>query len=55
MNVGTGEVLYDRKRSREATDVLASVELIDLHTPKDLEIHVVPEDLSARAAPPVAI
>lgn len=54
MNVGTGEVLYDTKRSHKATDVLAFFKLIDLYTPKDLEIHVVLDNLSAHKAPPVA-
>ena len=41
MNVGTGEVLYDTKKSHKATDVLAFFKFIDLHVPKDLDVHVV--------------
>jgi transposase len=54
MNVATGEVLYDTRRSHRATDVLAFFKLIDLHVPKDQEIHVVLDNLSAHKAPPVA-
>lgn len=54
MNVATGEVLYDTRRSHAAKDVLAFFKLIDLHVPKDLEIHVVLDNLSAHKAPPVA-
>ena len=54
MNVATGEVLYDTKKSHKATDVLAFFKLIDLHVPKDLDIHVVLDNLSAHKAPPVA-
>jgi transposase len=53
MNVATGEVLYDTKRSHKATDVLAFFKLIDLHVPRDLEIHVVLDNLSAHKAPPI--
>jgi len=54
MNVATGEVLYDTKKRHTAVDVLAFFKLIDLHVPKDLEIHVVLDNLSAHKAPPVA-
>jgi transposase len=54
MNVGTGEVLYDTKKSHKAADVLAFFKLIDLHVEKDLEIHVVLDNLAAHKAPPVA-
>ena len=54
MNVATGEVLYDTRRSHSAKDVLAFFKLIDLHVPKDLKIHVVLDNLSAHKAPPVA-
>jgi transposase len=53
MNVATGEVLYDTKKSHKATDVLAFFKLIDLHVPAELEIHVVLDNLSAHKAPPV--
>src|SRR5664280_2059533 len=54
MNVATGEVLFDTKKSHKATDVLAFFKFIDLHVPKDLEVHVVLDNLSAHKAPAVA-
>lgn len=53
LNVGTGEVLYDTRKRHTARDVLAFFKLIDLHVPKDLEIHVVLDNLSAHKAPEV--
>jgi hypothetical protein len=41
MNVATGEVLYDTRRSHRFKDVLAFFKMMDLHVPKDLEIHVI--------------
>jgi len=54
MNIGTGEVLFDTKKSHRATDVLAFFKFIDLHVPKHLDVHVVLDNLSAHKAPPVA-
>jgi transposase len=54
MNVATGEILYDTRKSHTAKDVLSFFKLIDLHVPKDQEIHVVLDNLSAHKAPPVA-
>ena len=54
MNVATGEVLYDTRKSHKSTDVLQFFKLIDLHVAKDLDIHVVLDNLSAHKAPPVA-
>lgn len=54
MNVATGEVLYDTRRSHRATDVLGFFKLIDLHVPKGQDVHVVLDNLSAHKAPPVA-
>ena len=54
MNVAAGEVFYDTRQSHTARDVLAFFKLIDLHVAKDLEIHVVLDNLSAHKAPPVA-
>jgi transposase len=54
MNVATGEILYDTRKRHTANDVLAFFKLIDLHVPKDQEIHVVLDNLSAHKAPPVA-
>ena len=53
MNVATGEVLYDCKKGHKSTDVLRFFKLIDLHVPKDLEVHVVLDNLSAHKAPPI--
>jgi transposase len=54
LNVATGEVLYDCKKGHSAAEVLRFFKLIDLHVPRDLEIHVVLDNLSAHKAPPVA-
>jgi transposase len=53
LNIGTGEVIYDTKRRHTAADVLSFFKLIDLHVPKDLEVHVVLDNLSAHSAPEV--
>src|ERR1019366_3772080 len=53
MNLGTGQVLYDTRSSHKATDVLAFFKLIDLHVAKDLDIHVVLDNLSAHKAEPI--
>jgi len=47
MNVATGEVLYDTRKSHSSKDVLAFFKLIDLHVAMDLDIHVVLDNLSA--------
>jgi transposase len=54
LNVGTGQVLHHTRRRHAATDVLAFFKWIDLHVPRDLEVHVVLDNLSAHKAPPVA-
>src|SRR6516164_8534587 len=53
LNVGTGEVLHQTRPSHAATDVLGFFRWIDLHVPRDLEVHVVLDNLSAHSAPPV--
>lgn len=53
LNVATGEVLYDCKKGHSAANVLRFFKLIDLHVPKDLDIHVVLDNLSAHKAPTV--
>jgi transposase len=53
MNVATGEILYDTKKSHSAKDVLSFFKLIDLHVPADLEIHVILDNLSAHKSEPV--
>jgi len=54
LNVGTGEVLRQTRKRHTANDVLAFFRWIDLHVPRNLEIHVVLDNLSAHSAPPVA-
>jgi transposase len=53
LNIATGEVLYDTRPQHTAEDVLAFFKLIDLHVPKDLDIHVILDNLSAHNAPEV--
>lgn len=53
LNVGTGEVLHRTRKRHTANDVLAFFKWIDLHVPKDLDVHVVLDNLSAHSAPPV--
>ncbi len=53
MNLATGEVLYDTKPRHRAKEVLSFFKLIDLHVARDLEIHVVLDNLSAHKAPEV--
>ena len=53
LNVATGEVLYDTKPRHRATEVLAFFKYIDLHVPRDLEVHVVLDNLSAHKAPEI--
>jgi transposase len=52
-NVGTGEVIYDCKRRHTAKDVLSFFKLIDLLVPRELDIHVVLDNLSAHKAPEI--
>jgi len=54
LNVGTGEVLHLTRRRHTANDVLAFFKWIDLHTPPQLDVHVILDNLSAHSAPPVA-
>ena len=54
MNVATGHVLYDTKARHSAKEVLDFFRFIDLHVARDLEIHVVLDNLSAHKAEPVA-
>ncbi len=53
LNVGTGEVLHQTRKTHKSADVLAFFRWIDLHTPRDLEIHVVLDNLSAHHGPEV--
>jgi transposase len=53
MNVATGEVLHDTRRSHAGADVLAFFKWIDIHVPRDLDVHVVLDSLSAHNSEPV--
>ena len=53
LNVGTGEVLHHTRKSHTGEDVLAFFRWIDVHTPRNLEIHVVLDNLSAHKSEPV--
>jgi transposase len=53
MNIATGEVLHDTRRSHAGSDVLAFFKWIDLHVPRDLDVHVVLDNLSAHKSEPV--
>jgi hypothetical protein len=50
MNVATSEALYDTRRRHTADDVLRFFRLIDLDVEKDLDVHVVLDDLSTHKA-----
>ncbi|MCH7667598.1 MAG: IS630 family transposase [Acidobacteria bacterium] len=54
MNVATGEVIYDTKARHSAKEVLAFFKFIDAQVPRDLDIHVVLDNLSAHKASLVA-
>jgi transposase len=53
LNVGTGEVLTDCRKHHKGVDVLRFFKLIDLHVDKDLDIHVILDNLSAHRSPEV--
>ncbi len=53
MNIATGEVLHDTKRRHAGADVLAFFKWIDMHVPRDLDVHVVLDNLSAHKSEPV--
>jgi transposase len=51
LNVGTGEVITDFRDTHTGADVLAFFKQIDKTVPRDLQIHVVLDNLSAHKAP----
>ncbi len=53
LNVATGEILYDCRKSHTSKDVLRFFKHIDLHVARDLDIHVVLDNLSAHMGPEV--
>ncbi|MFN2506923.1 MAG: IS630 family transposase, partial [Acidimicrobiales bacterium] len=53
LNVATGEVLYECRKSHTGADVLRFFKHIDLHVERGLDIHVVLDNLSAHMGPEV--
>jgi hypothetical protein len=53
LNVGSGEVLHDTRRSHTGRDVLTFFRWIDMHVDPDLELHVILDNLSAHKSQPV--
>jgi len=53
LNVGSGAVLHDTRRSHTGRDVLAFFRWIDMHVDPDLEVHVILDNLSAHKSRPV--
>ena len=53
LDVATGEVLHQTRRRHTGRDVLAFFKWIDLHTPRELDIHIVLDNLSAHKSEPV--
>jgi hypothetical protein len=53
LNVGTGEVIYGTRKQHTTRDVLDFFKLVDLDTPRELEIQVVLDNLAAHKAPEV--
>ncbi len=53
MNLATGEVLHDTRHRHAGADVLAFFKQIDRNVPRDLECHVVLDNLSAHKSAPV--
>lgn len=53
MNVGTGEVHTHLRKGHAAVDVLAFFKQIDATVPRELDVHVVLDNLSAHKAPAV--
>jgi hypothetical protein len=54
MNLATGHVLYDTNDRHSSKEILAFLKFIDLHVSRELQIHVVLDNLSAHKAEPVA-
>ena len=53
LNVGTGAVTYDFRQRHTGKDVLRFFKKIDRSVPRELEVHVVLDNLSAHSAPEV--
>lgn len=53
LNIATGEVISDYKKQHTSVDVLAFFKKIDRSVPRDLDIHVILDNLSAHKGPEV--
>jgi DDE superfamily endonuclease len=53
MNLATGEVLTHLRKGHSGPDVLAFFPQIDRSVPRELDVHVVLDNLSAHTAPAV--
>lgn len=53
LNVATGEVLTEYSKRHAAVDVLRFFKIIDKQVPRDLDIHVILDNLSAHKTPEV--
>ncbi len=53
LNIATGQVITQCRKRHTAAYVLAFFKLIDKQVPRSLDIHVVPDNLSAHKAPEV--
>ena len=53
LNLGTGEVLHTTRNTHAGTDIVAFFKWIDTHVPRDLDVHVVLDNLSAHKSEPV--
>jgi transposase len=53
LNVGSGEVITGTRKTHTAKDVPASFKLVDLDVPRDLDIHVILDNLAVHKAPEV--
>jgi transposase len=53
LNVATGEVLTEYSKRHAAVDVLRFFKIIDKQVPRELDIHVILDNLSAHKAPEV--
>lgn len=53
LNVATGEIVHDLKARHAGSDVLSFFKWLDAHVPRNLDVHVVLDNLSAHSAEPV--
>ena len=53
LNVATGNVIHDTKKRHTGNDVLAFFKHLDKQVPKNLEVHVVLDNLSAHKTPEI--